>query len=94
MEAREMLLEQGSLEFETNDLGYFGRAFSGKFEDEFWGKYDVYLPMALTMLTTGILWIITTILNICKYTYMYWDLSCHVLFYSMNYRPFICLLLL
>jgi len=71
-------------EIESNDIGFFGRAFKDKYENEFWGKYDVFLPMAFTAITTGILWLIAAIMDIYKYINMHWSLACHVLFLNIS----------
>lgn len=64
---------------DSNDKGFFGRAFKDKYENGFWGEYDVFLPMVFTTIATSILWLITSIMDIYKYYNVHWSLACHVL---------------
>ena len=65
----------------TDDKGYFRRAFDERFENPFWKDIDVFLEIGFTMGVTSILWIITSIMDLCKFLRVQWYFACHVLLY-------------
>lgn len=62
----------------TDDWGFFYRARVERSSNSFWEDYDVLIQIGITGFLTGTMWVITSIINIVKFCYGRWDLSCKV----------------
>lgn len=72
-----MKLVNPSWTIKTDYWGYFFTAFDKtmKNSNSYWKDYDVLLCLVITAGVTGILWIITTIIEMHKFAKCKWNLA-------------------